>query len=337
MKPGATTSISLIHMLLNFISSYGINPQTICKSAGLTSNLLENMDGRVPHEKYEAVWKEALLQTGDPNLGLHFGEQIGSHGSGHILFYVTANCPDLGTALEKICRYHCLLSDGGRPQMKTDERYGYFITEHSGRDALVDRHTSEAIAVSMVKLIPHLTNQKDLQPLEVRFQHPRPGDITEHERIFHGSVRFGQVRNEIIIHRRHLRLPLCLADAELLETLESHASKMLARLYPADTLTDKVSHILGEKLRGETPDIDSLSRTLGMSTRNLQNKLKKEGTTYQKLLDQARKEIALAYLKNPDISMVEIALLLGYAEQSAFNHAFKRWTGSTPQQYRQQV
>jgi len=95
-----------------------------------------------------------------------------------------------------------------------------------------------------------------------------------------------------------------------------------------------VTHLIGKMLsRGEKPMLDAVARELAVSTRHLQNKLKEEGSTYRAILDQLRKEIALEYLSKPEVTIYDVAFLLGFSEQSAFNHAFKRWTGSIPTEY----
>ncbi|MFN2165755.1 MAG: helix-turn-helix domain-containing protein, partial [Anaerolineae bacterium] len=66
------------------------------------------------------------------------------------------------------------------------------------------------------------------------------------------------------------------------------------------------------------------------------DKLREEGTTYRTVLDELRQETALHYLERQDVPTVDVAFLLGFSEQSAFNHAFRRWTGTSPQQYRMQ-
>jgi AraC-like DNA-binding protein len=78
-------------------------------------------------------------------------------------------------------------------------------------------------------------------------------------------------------------------------------------------------------------------RKLAVSPRNLQKQLKKEGVTYQKLLDHVRKEQAVYFLEKTNVAISEIALLLGYSEQSVFSRAFKRWVGSTPGQFRTRI
>jgi AraC-like DNA-binding protein len=89
-------------------------------------------------------------------------------------------------------------------------------------------------------------------------------------------------------------------------------------------------------LRGDKPSVEIIARNLAVSRRHLQNKLRTEDTTYRQLLDAVRKEIAMDCLNKPQMNLCDIAFLLGFAEQSTFNHAFKRWTGMTPTAYQQQ-
>ena len=90
-------------------------------------------------------------------------------------------------------------------------------------------------------------------------------------------------------------------------------------------------------LRETQSDIEAVAGHLAITPRNLQLKLQKEGTSFRKLRDEVRKEIAVGYLKEDNDSICEIALLLGFADQSAFQHAFKRWTGKTPGEYRRHL
>ena len=90
-------------------------------------------------------------------------------------------------------------------------------------------------------------------------------------------------------------------------------------------------------MTGGNVEIENVAKQLGVSGRSLQSKLKDEDATFRSCLASVRKEIALDYLQRPDVSICDVAFLLGYSEQSAFNHAFKRWTGSTPKVYRRQA
>ena len=87
-------------------------------------------------------------------------------------------------------------------------------------------------------------------------------------------------------------------------------------------------------MHGEVPSIEALAHNLAISIRHLQRELQAKGTSYQQLLDATRKELALRYLKKPNVTVHDVAFLLGFSEPSAFHRAFKRWTGQTPRTYR---
>jgi AraC-like DNA-binding protein len=201
-------------------------------------------------------------------------------------------------------------------------------------DMPLDRHHSEAVLTLLSFTLRDLTRGQ-VRFIEVRFVHPRPEDTTEHQRIFDCPLAFEQPRNEIVIRREDLARPIFPTNPELLERLEQFAQELLDRLYAPDTWADRVTHLIGQTLwRGEKPTLDAVAYELAISPRHLQNKLKAEGTTYRRLRDRVRKEIAVDYLKRPDVAIYDIAFLLGFSEQSAFNHAFKRWTGDSPREYR---
>jgi len=89
-----------------------------------------------------------------------------------------------------------------------------------------------------------------------------------------------------------------------------------------------------DELNGGDASLVALAARIGMSERTLQRKLSGQGTSHQKLLDEMRRELALRYLRDPNIAICEAAYLLGFSESSAFHRAFKRWTGATPSEFR---
>ncbi len=225
------------------------------------------------------------------------------------------------------------MADAIQPKMELKGDLVYLSLDIIKKGLSVPRHIAEALLSSYIHMFRHLT-EDNLNLIEVRFQHPRSVDITEYEHVFNAPVLFEQSNNELLIERNFLELPILLANSELLEALEGFAQKLLDRLYVSNTWSDKVIRLLGNLLvRGEKTEIEAIAGSLALSVRNLQIKLKKEGTTYRKLFDLVRKEIALSYLKEKELSICDIAFVLGFSEQSAFNHAFKRWTGATPREF----
>jgi AraC-like DNA-binding protein len=109
--------------------------------------------------------------------------------------------------------------------------------------------------------------------------------------------------------------------------------EMVAALPRRDDLSAQVRAALAADLRGG-PTLEGVAARLGVPPRSLQRRLAAEGTSYNGLLDQVRHELALRYLRQRELALVEVAFLLGFAEQSVFQRAFRRWTGTSPAEWR---
>lgn len=123
------------------------------------------------------------------------------------------------------------------------------------------------------------------------------------------------------------------SNPRLLQLFDKHADAYLNRQLDGDTYTTKVNRLLIRQLKNESPGIEVVADHLSMSVRSLQMKLKEEGTSYQKLLNAVRKNLAIAYLQDRKVSKGEIAYLLGFSEISVFSRTFKKWTGKSPSEY----
>ena len=110
---------------------------------------------------------------------------------------------------------------------------------------------------------------------------------------------------------------------------------MLAKYPPRDSLVDRVQSIITNEFRGGDPSLDRIADQLGLTPRTLQRKLHELGTSHNELLDHMRRQLAMRYLREPEMAICEVAYLLGFSESSSFHRAFKRWTGVTPKEYRE--
>lgn len=337
-KQKASVSINLIRILLKYLTKCGIDCDAPCKDARIDALILKDHEARISTKRFDIIWKEAVKKADDINFGLHFGREIAnSYLGGNILFSMMTNSATVGNALEIFCRYHTLMEDAILPKMKVEDDFAFLLWEPIDPHFEISRQISEALLCAYVYIIRHITeNNSGL--VEVRFRHSRPKDIREHKEVFLVPLLFDQPKNELVLEKNTLNLPVFLADPILLETLERLAKKLLDRLYPTNIWTDKVISLISKLLAGgEKTDIKTIAANLAVSARNLQNRLKEEKTSYQIILDQVRKEVALNYLNQKDVTICDIAFLLGFSEQSAFNHAFKRWSGLTPGHYRKSV
>jgi AraC-like DNA-binding protein len=168
-------------------------------------------------------------------------------------------------------------------------------------------------------------------PHEIQFRHGAPADISPYRGLLGALVRFSQSDDAMLFDRQLLSRPLRMADHQLLPILEEHAQAVLAELpVPDDDLIGRLRGFLIGALSNEACGLSTAARALGMSTRTLQRRLQQHGIVYAGLVDEVRRHLSSKYLANGKLSLAEIAFLLGYSQSSAFNRAYRRWTGRTP-------
>jgi len=334
MERQASVSVILLRMLLRYASGRGIDLGDVCSARGI-SPLQKDANARVPARAFRAVWEAAAGRSGDRAFGLHAAESMQYASGSHLLFLVMMNSPSVGTALESLCRYHHLMNDAVRPELVPEDDLVFLGWDSLESGYATDRHETEALLCILNIAFRRLT-EGAYRPAEVWFRNDRPDDISEHMRIFQSTLRFNQPMNALLIDKEHLERPVNLADPELLRTLEDYALSLLHRIYTGETWADRVVRYISKQLYGSRPTLDAAARDMAVSVRSLQNRLKEEGTTFQELLLHVLKETAITLLKDPSVSILDISFLLGFSEQSAFNHAFRRWTGTTPGDFRKQ-
>jgi AraC-like DNA-binding protein len=168
----------------------------------------------------------------------------------------------------------------------------------------------------------------------VSFVH-QPDDIAEIERLLGCPVRSGAAWAGLALSRDAWQVPLRRRDPVLRGVLESQANAVSSHLPALKSVAVDVRRLLTSRLARGEAEIDTVARDLGMSARTLQRRLSSAGLSYQELLDVVRRETAEKCMADSSLSIGEIAYLVGYSEPAAFHRAFKRWTGVTPQAFRQ--
>jgi AraC-like DNA-binding protein len=146
-------------------------------------------------------------------------------------------------------------------------------------------------------------------------------------------LRFNVGVNALLFARADVTLPLPTAHAELAEVHERVACEHLQRLDPTQACHRARAVIIRQLQDGE-PQRPKIAAILGMSERTLQRRLAAEGTSFQRLLDNTRRELAQHYLCQRNVSLTDIVYLLGFSDQSSFFRAARRWFGSSPRDYR---
>jgi AraC-like DNA-binding protein len=172
-----------------------------------------------------------------------------------------------------------------------------------------------------------------LQGVELGFAYPEPAYGARYAEVFGCPLAFDQPYHFISLPTEYLARPMALANPATVQMCEQQCEALLATLDVQEGLLTRIRRLLLAR-PGEFPDLDSAARELHTSGRSLRRHLSSLGTTYQQVLDDVRKRLALQYLTTTHLPLYEIALLLGFNDQSNFRRAFRKWTGKLPTDYR---
>ncbi|TXK52086.1 AraC family transcriptional regulator [Pontibacter qinzhouensis] len=331
-----TLSAPSVSLLLHVFRLKGLDTEALCRQAGLEPVHLQDVNNRVPVQNMQALWAAAIAASGDPDLALHAGEAVNPTSAG-VIAYVMMNAATLHESLQKLCRYQDIVCEAIRTSLELKGEEAQIKLQVISPVLANPRHALDCELVVYKNAFEALVGQ--LVPLkQVLFVYPKPTSIAEHERLFApATLVFDAPHSGFVLHADCLKLPVVTANQELNLVFEKYAQEYLQKLKEPKTLRERVQREITQLLKGEEPAINTVARNLAMSVRSLQSKLKEEGVTYQALLNDIRKEIALKHLHDNQNTIADIAYLLGFAEPSVFSRSFKKWTGLPPAQYRQQL
>jgi AraC-like DNA-binding protein len=328
----ATVSSDVVNMLIRGVALGQPSLAQLLTTAGVDPALLTGPHRRITAQQFDQLWNEMERMSGDPNFGLHLGEAGRHMSGGNVVFASMMNSATVLQALRRFCRYHDIMADIVRPTLSTRPDGAVVRVEVFEGTFTPHRHHVECIASLMVSFLRRLTDA----PFDgrLRFAHAKPADVSEHRRVFGVQVEFCQPDNELILARSFLDGALLAANEELAGHLDEYAERVLARLRSPKPWSRKVADVLGRALCDGKPTLKQVARSLTTTGRSLQNRLREEGTSFQTILDESRRSLAESYLTRSDVTLAEIAFLVGFADQSAFQRAFKKWTGKSPLAFR---
>lgn len=310
----------------------GYDAEATLAAAGLDARRIRRKEARIPYFRYAALLDAAAETTGDPCFGLHFAATNDVRDMG-LLAYVGLSSATLGAALRNMQRYIRVFNEGLQVELAMRGETVELRTEIVDRRVQSERQLLEFSFRNFRRVLEVLAGQP-IHPQWVTFRHSRSEDIAEFERAFGAPVQFGCETAVLAIHRRHMATPLATADHRLLGVLRSYCEEILAERHLDEDLPHDVARQITSLLPSGRATLDIVAAELGMSKRTLSRRLAEHGTSFAACLDSLRKDLALRYLDDSDFPLGHVAYLLGYSEVSAFNHAFRRWTGTNPTRHR---
>ncbi len=335
-RKNSTVSVGLVKILNIYANSLGVDFKKVARFCDFDICILNNGEARVSSKSFESMWLQIVFLSKDPYPGLNFGRQMAKHyPSGSILFTMMMNCDTIEKALQTFVRYHRIMADFIQPKFQKRREVTHLSWEISTPGVHPQAHLSEALLCTYYSILNFLS-QGELTLVKVCFTHVGPVDPIdrkEYQAVFNAPILFEENKNELIIETESLDMKIDLANQELYKVLERHATQIVNTM-PKKKWSNKVLVLISDIiLKGEVPDVESISQKLAVSKRSLQEKLNVEKANFRNLLETVRKQMAVDILAKQDVNICETAFMLGYSDQSSFNHAFKRWTGITPKAY----
>lgn len=315
-----------VRLLYDYLGRQGLDAVSLLGRPAPQAQQLE----RVPVAEWRRLLQCAAEALEDPLLGLHLGQQVTPAHFG-VMGYVLLACANLGAALARMEAYNRLLYDVSPLRVKIEDEAVVLEwgTERGRPGALVD----ETAITALVQFTRDITGRDDAAS-RIHFVNPPPADIRPFEDWFGCPVRFAQTTTLAAIPRARLGLPLRQPDPALLTLLEAQAERLLAELPEPDPLESQVRRMVAQLAPEGGHALDAVAHALNVSSRTLHRRLEARGLNFRSLRDDTLRRLAEDHLRDPHLQLADIALLLGYSEQSAFNRAFRRWTGTTPRAWR---
>lgn len=309
----------------------GIALDPLLKKARITSHQIENPRAPINVRDQIEFLNLAAAALDDDLLGFHLAQNPDLREIG-LLYFVLASSEVLIDALHRAARYSAIINEG--VSQRCIERGGVGLSlRYVGVSRHLDRHQIEFWITAIVRVCRQLTGLR-LLPSRVRFVHQRAQN-PEFAEFFGDNIEFGAAADDILFPIGVKQSPVVSADPYLSKLLISYCEEALShRAKNRGAFRARVENAIAPVLPHGRAQADQIARQLGVSRRTLARRLALEGLTFSGLLDNLRSDLANRHLTDGDLTISQIAWLLGYQEVGSFSHAHKRWTGKTPREAR---
>jgi AraC-like DNA-binding protein len=321
--------------LMELALAKGASRALLAERSGVALADLQDQDARLPLSSYVALMRAGKALSGDPALGLHYGEAVDlSEVSIVGLIGQAAATPMEG--FRQLNRYVRLIvetdNEGGGDRFRMTARDGGLWMIDTRRHAEAFPELTETAFAQFVSTPRRLGLTPPLKAVHVT--HSDPGYRDEYERIFGAPVTFDADWNGLQIDPTWAPRDLARMPKYVFGVLSERADALLADLETVKSVRGRVESLLMPILHTGEVSMDRIARELGMSRQTLFRRLRAEGVTFEAVLDELRHRLAVHYLSGKKVSVNETAYLVGFSDPAPFSRAFKRWTGSSPRMLR---
>ncbi|SBS33836.1 HTH-type transcriptional regulator VirS [Marinomonas spartinae] len=340
MNLKASVPMSSVRYLLKAVDNQGINCDELLESLELSRAEIEQ-NSYFPAYQYGMLYQKIMWLVQDESFGMLSGGKI-PNGAFRMMCLSIIHARSLAHAMYRcsdfydICRGPTIkpvLIKKGRFAMVT---FAPIESTEADITSLVLGESQEQLRTTLSMwhhffcwLIGRRLNLK-----AAYFTCDRPNDLEYYKTLFQSEVKFNQHANALVFPSSYLDMPIVQTEDSLRGFLKTAPYQLLVMVDNDNSLKSQVTAMLGKDFSREMPSAEEVARGLNMSVSTLRRRLNEEHTSYQSIKDECRKEAAITYMNAPQLSINDIAALMGFDEPSAFFRSFKKWTGMTPGEYR---
>lgn len=336
MSKQATASTSYINSLVKVATNAGIDTSSILQEVGISSEILKDPDARIPFRQFLEAWHCAIRDSGDPCLGISASKLFHPSTYGP-LSCVILTSPTIGEVANQIIRFEYIPETGTDSAIDLEGNLAYIQIEGKGKRfddefirPIIEYALTEPIYIAKFVACPEFTDR--IIPEKICFRHSPAIPESEYERKLGAPVLFNQPHNRIYFSPEILEFPTSFSDPMLFNSLITQIEKRHHK--KTDSFSDRVREYIIQHLPNGVPAMKDVADHFHLSYRTFQRHLDKSGYKYLTLVSNIRQELAQHLLEENEVSISEIAFLLGFNESSAFHKAFRRWQGISPGEYR---
>jgi AraC-like DNA-binding protein len=337
MKPGLNEKVyrvTKIATIVELLAMEGTKATDALAGVSLSLAQLQSPATRVSVNQILRSCENAIRLSRDPQFAYKAGLKF--HVSTYSIYgFALLSSPNFRDTVSFAMKYHQLAAPLTEIQLKENGKTAVWTISPKPYAQVNDRLNRFVVELQMAI---HLSLHREFmgssfRPSELHFTFPKPRSRTTDDTIFECRALYGQPENQLVFDAHWLdgrpNLGNAVTYAELCQLCDRLTSELELSIGIAGRVRSMISTNLVKHAK-----FDSVARHLNMSSRSLRRKLQEEGTSFRELVDEVRAQVAIKYVRDTDLSIEDIASALGFNEASAFRHAFRRWTGSAPHEFR---
>jgi len=326
-----TTSSSWASGIVAALELDGVDCRSLFSQLGLDYAALADPEARFAQDAMTRLWHLAVQASGNPAIGLNMAKTL-RPASFNVVGYAVMSSRNLQEGFARLVRYQRIIGEGADLSFQPmPEGYEMILAIHGDRLPSA-RQSAEACLAYSLAFCRWLTG-KPLRPRLISLMGDAPADLEPYREVFQCPFKFNAEHYALLFERADLDAPLPSANEAMAQLHDRFAGDYLAR-FSGTRVTHQVRQVLCRLLPQGEPKREAVAQALLLSERTLQRRLQDEGTSYQHLLDDTRRELAGQYLGQANLTLLEISYLLGFSDPSNFFRAFRRWFDTTPGEYR---